>query len=421
MSDGDRVYPVDHFVIHHAVTPTYANYSDGDIINIFSNFGKAIYNNGAINPRHYKPNGELTYTQAHAALRPYTLDGNKYGYRWTWLLQNPFGNVVWGAGNWAVNQRAINLEVCMDARYADLPDKALMLIADTLRPHDEAIGGALKLFGHSQVSQAPTQCPARLLPQVDKLVDMLNNPRKWNEILFPAPPPPVTATPKPTPTPVSDKPVIKYEKYDKPKFYITKAARASIWDFNKKGWEFAQKGSVPHLDEDGGKNVITIVGHADHENGARYLMTRYAMGTYDPRQPHYKPAHYNGINEKDLLEWYESKPEPAPQPAPQPPQQSPATEPDPTPETTPETPPATPQQPDSETVNEKEDNNMVKNLYDLLISGNQKAVVAFLVPSIVGLIGYGVTGDMTVNEALTVVITGVLTSVGVWLKANRTR
>lgn len=59
-------------------------------------------------------------------------------------------------------------------------------------------------------------------------------------------------------------------------------------------------------------------------------------------------------------------------------------------------------------------------LYDKLVSNNQKAIVAFLVPAIVGLGAYvGIDGEMTVNEAVGVVVTAVLTSAGVWFKRNQ--
>ena len=59
-------------------------------------------------------------------------------------------------------------------------------------------------------------------------------------------------------------------------------------------------------------------------------------------------------------------------------------------------------------------------LYNFLVVGNQKAIVAFvLAGAAVHFATVGVSLDMTVGEATTVLVTGAINAAGVWLKANR--
>lgn len=59
-------------------------------------------------------------------------------------------------------------------------------------------------------------------------------------------------------------------------------------------------------------------------------------------------------------------------------------------------------------------------LYVTWISGNQKAIVGFVVPMVLGSIAFtGVTGDMTVRDALSLLLTAALTGASVWLKRNK--
>lgn len=63
---------------------------------------------------------------------------------------------------------------------------------------------------------------------------------------------------------------------------------------------------------------------------------------------------------------------------------------------------------------------MINKLYQLVVVGNQKAIVAFVLSgAAVYLAVVGVSLDMTVGEALTVLVTGAVNAGGVWLKANR--
>lgn len=181
MADGHRVYPVDILVLHHAVSDPMDNWDDIQVQDWFSNIGKSRgYNNGAINPQHYHPSraGQLTYSMAHFCLHPYTKDGNKYGWRLTQLIDDVWNNVAWHAGNWAINQRSIGIEVAGNWLGKDLPEKASMLIADTFRQHDLNINGKFQVTGHQQWSA--TQCPGGIMNNRPQIIDMINNPQKYS-------------------------------------------------------------------------------------------------------------------------------------------------------------------------------------------------------------------------------------------------
>lgn len=63
---------------------------------------------------------------------------------------------------------------------------------------------------------------------------------------------------------------------------------------------------------------------------------------------------------------------------------------------------------------------MFGQLYNTIVKGNQKAIVGFLVAAAGTYLALvGVSLDMTVGEALTVLTNGVVTAVGVWFKANK--
>lgn len=435
MRDGDRRYPVDKFIFHHAVTPFWANESDQFLIDWFSNNGiNRTYSGGAINPEHTKPGtNQLSYSNAHAALREYTLDGNKYGWRWTWLIDDPYNNVTWGAANWPVNQTCINLETCGNYLNQLLPDKALMLCADVMRPHDAAIGGVLKTFGHKEVSQTGTACPGRIVEQIDKFVEMLNNPGKWNEILWPTPTQP---TPSPTPTPPKPTAPAKStytlnksaDGATKPRDMIIKKA-TKLWNLDSTAW-----GDFKAVKDFSPGQPFTVVGYAKHPLGGTYGMTAHSFGNAADDGT---PSFNNGVNMADL----EDMPAPAPAPKPgdviQPPTPTPApVEPTPTPapEPTPPTPPEgnpapapapetpTPTRPPVQYEEPKKPNqmNILQQLYSFIVLGNQKAVVAFFVTGAAAILGaWGVSMDMTVGDALTLLFTSVFGSLLVYLKRNQ--
>jgi hypothetical protein len=62
----------------------------------------------------------------------------------------------------------------------------------------------------------------------------------------------------------------------------------------------------------------------------------------------------------------------------------------------------------------------MKTLYQILIHGNEKAVAGFLASGALSLLSiFSITGDMTVEQALTAFATAAVTAVSVYLKANR--
>jgi len=66
--------------------------------------------------------------------------------------------------------------------------------------------------------------------------------------------------------------------------------------------------------------------------------------------------------------------------------------------------------------------NKVAKVYKWLVLGNEKAIVGFLVSGLLALLATAnVSGEMTVDEALTALLTGALTAVTVWVKANNKR
>lgn len=305
--DGDRVYPVNDLIIHHADTPTWDNESDQFLIDWYSNNGKArAYSNGAVNPNHNKPGSqELSYSQAHATIHPYTLDGNKYGWRWVWLIDDPWDNVTWGAANWPVNQRCINVEICGNYLDHEVDQKALMLIADMWRGHDQQLGGNTAVYGHSQVSQLGTQCPAQILNQLGDLIDMINNPEKWNAQLWPAPvaptPPPVPA-PAPQPAAPATPAANPYTRFPAPMNLIASKQPTMAYDLSKKTWAELGAAVVKQLNKG---DPFVAVGKYQHPLGGVYYMTDYSFGKADTTGT---PDHTFGVNTVDLS--------PAPEPTP---------------------------------------------------------------------------------------------------------
>lgn len=63
---------------------------------------------------------------------------------------------------------------------------------------------------------------------------------------------------------------------------------------------------------------------------------------------------------------------------------------------------------------------LIQTVYTLVVVGNQKALVAFAVPSIIGAIAFtGITGDMTVSQAIGLLLTSAITGISVFLKRNQ--
>lgn len=189
MADGHRVYPVDYVVLHHSVGPEFGNSSDLEVQDWFDQIGRNRGYAGVAHSYHSHPQrNKETFAQAHLALRAYTQDGNKYGWRLTPLMQDIWNNVAWHAGNWPINQRSIGIETCGNYSDHPLPEKALMLVADYFRAHDKSIGSKLQITAHKQFSA--TACPGQIFNQREIIIDMINNADKWNQKLWPSDPVP---------------------------------------------------------------------------------------------------------------------------------------------------------------------------------------------------------------------------------------
>lgn len=63
--------------------------------------------------------------------------------------------------------------------------------------------------------------------------------------------------------------------------------------------------------------------------------------------------------------------------------------------------------------------NIISYIYSTLVKTKEKAVVGFVVTLVLSFLGqYGITGHMTVEQALTALGTGILTALSVYFKSN---
>ena len=198
MSDNQRKGNVDYIVMHHSTGSEFINSEDIEVQDWYDRVGKGRGYKGYTRSYHQHPSrNKETFSQAQYGLHAYSKDGNKYGWRLTPLMKDVWNNVAWHAGNWSVNVRSIGIETCGNYVNKQLPEKALMLVADTFRAQDIKLGGKLQVMIHRDFKN--TACPGKIGDQRMMIVDMLNNPSKWNAKLFPVSAP--KPTPKPTPTP----------------------------------------------------------------------------------------------------------------------------------------------------------------------------------------------------------------------------
>jgi len=193
MADANRL-TVDCFVLHHAVTPTWENKSKAEIAQWFSDngFARAYSSNpnnwsGLINPY----TGGRSYSQAHIAGQRVdgstpdaTPDERDAGFRWIPLVADIWGQITWHAGNWNMNCRSIGIECLGDYRNYTLRDWDARILGAFWRPQDQNLGGATAIYGHREVSDSSTECPARIMEMRDTVVSYCNNP--------PAPAPVIT-------------------------------------------------------------------------------------------------------------------------------------------------------------------------------------------------------------------------------------
>lgn len=182
MADVNRK-TVDYLVLHHAVTPTWEDKSKEFLVNWFSDngFARAYGSNASNWSGLKKPNGQRSYSQAHfagqrvtSATPDATADEKKKGYRLVQLVQDPWGQITWHAGNWDINTRSICIENLGDYRSLSLRENDCKVIADFWRAQDRKLKGATAIVGHKEVSDSATACPANIMNSRNRIVTLVN-------------------------------------------------------------------------------------------------------------------------------------------------------------------------------------------------------------------------------------------------------
>lgn len=184
MADGNRVYPVNRLVLHHSVGPEFRDADHHEIAQWYSSIGYGrAYENGAINPNHtYK--GGTTYSQTQFA-------GHWHSGKYCIfpVMDDPWNNVAWHAGNWSANQQSVGIENCGNYLNQPFNDVQRRAVADFWRARDKQLAGKTYINGHKDFSS--TACPAQIYNALPTIIKYINNP--------PVVTPPTPPTP-PTPT-----------------------------------------------------------------------------------------------------------------------------------------------------------------------------------------------------------------------------
>lgn len=185
MTDGQRIYPVNLFVIHHSAGPDFRGASDLEVQDWFDAIGKDRGYAGLAHSYHLHPQRDKeTFAQAQIAL----VQGADGTWRIVPLMQDGWDNVAWHCGDWEKNQRSIGCEVCGNYSEKTLPNEALLVLADFWREQDQMLNGATELSAHKWIYA--TACPGLIEGQiVDPLVNMVNDPtpyiETWDEVKIP--------------------------------------------------------------------------------------------------------------------------------------------------------------------------------------------------------------------------------------------
>lgn len=183
MADANR-RTVNALVLHHAVTPLWSEKSKKELAQWFSDngFKRAYGSNTAKWSGLYNPyTGAKSYAQAHyagqrvtSATPDATATEKAAGYRLVPLVKDVWGQITWGAGDWEMNRRCINIENLGDYRNYTLRDGDCRVIADFWRPQDKKLKGATYVLGHNEIYA--TACPARIIEKRNTIVNYVNNP-----------------------------------------------------------------------------------------------------------------------------------------------------------------------------------------------------------------------------------------------------
>ena len=173
MADGQRVYPVNQFVQHHSTGSDFTDVDHDTIAKWYSDVGRTRGYAGVAHSGHFftpsKGARYETFAQAHLAGH---LHNNRYCV--FPIMDDIWNNVAWGAGNWEINQRAINIEHCGNyLNRAFLPGQS-EVTADFWRPQDSKLGGKSYVNPHNAFSA--TACPARIKDAIPTIIQYINNP-----------------------------------------------------------------------------------------------------------------------------------------------------------------------------------------------------------------------------------------------------
>lgn len=283
MADAQRM-TVDSWVLHHAVTPLWDEKSKAEIAQWFSDngFARAYGSNsanwsGLINPY----TGQRSYSQTQTVgqrVTDRTPDATAAeraaGYRVFAVVADIWGQICWHAGNWTMNRRSMATENLGDYRQYPLRDGDIKVLADFWRGRDRELNGNTYIYGHRQVSDTGTECPARIMESLQAIINKVNeNP-----------------APAPTPTPTPTTPAIKYERMPKQKYRFIRTA--NLWNFDA-----ATQASMKSVKVFPAGDTLDIVGKAIYKPGSEYYMTEYSFGQADTTG---KPTATNGVNKVDL-------------------------------------------------------------------------------------------------------------------------
>lgn len=198
MADSQRL-TVKDLVLHQAVTPLWDEKSKAQLAQWFSDNGyaRAYGSNpanwsGLINPY----TGQRSYSQAHLAgqrVTDRTPDATAAekaaGYRLVPLIKDIWGQIAWHAGNWQINRSSIGIENLGDYRNYTLRDGDCKVIADFWRGQDRKLDGKTMVWGHLEVSQLGTACPARIMEKRNHIIDLVNGNGPSTEPSKPTPQP----------------------------------------------------------------------------------------------------------------------------------------------------------------------------------------------------------------------------------------
>lgn len=184
--DVQRIKPPTAFILHHSVSPegdVYRKWTDEQWKNWYNNVGRTRTYAGYTNSEHYDP---ITKQETFSAV-PITLVPNGDGsdlFHDTWRMVEMFdwyNCIGWQCGNWNMNCKSVGMETYGTWLDKELPINACKCIAKWIRENiDPTNGGITQVLGHKEIYA--TACPGRILERRDLIIDMANNPQKYDNL-----------------------------------------------------------------------------------------------------------------------------------------------------------------------------------------------------------------------------------------------